>query len=129
MKKQTSKILVSLAILNSIILGLIAYLTIFMYKSNVGTVENISRLIIPICLLFSITTKFFTHKKFALIISLIFDFILIIYLYNPTDYNSIKDFIYSLFNFEIHFIIITYLYLMFFYFLTFKELNSKTNIE
>lgn len=124
MKKYKSKILVSLAILNSIVLGLIAFLTIFMYKNNIGTAENISRLIIPICLLFSILTKFFTQQKIALILSLIFDFILIIYLYNPTDYDSIMNFVYSLLDFQIHIMIIAYLYLIFFYYLAFKELKS-----
>ena len=92
------KILNAVAIINTAILGSAAYLTTFMFRNNINDFAKISGGIILLCLLLSIITKFRLKTKRRLIISVIMDFILVLYIYNPTESDSIGDYIKDVFN-------------------------------
>lgn len=105
----------TLAITNSLILGTIAFLTVFMFRQNSSEFASISGYIILICCVGSITTKFKHANKPLLIISAILDLILVLYVYNPTDYNSICDYTRSFVDINNLILIPLYAYLIIYY--------------
>ncbi len=109
---MSNTILKILAIINTLVIGVVAFLTVFMFKMNLGFAEEFARWLIPVLVLMSISSKFIDHKKAALVTSFTFDFVLIVYLYNPTDCDSIQAFFLQLLEIEVHFVIFYYIYLI-----------------
>lgn len=122
------KLLTVMAIVNTVIIALFSYLTVFMSNNQIGATEKFAGAVILSCLLGSVVTKIIKQKFWIIILSLLFDFILITFLYNITDYNSIYEFIQSLFNIATHVVLFIYLYLIFYYVYKFKQiLKKRTN--
>lgn len=114
----------TLAIINSFALGLMAFLTVFMYKQNIGLAEDIAETIIPIALIGSLIFKFIKKSKLRLILSAIFDFTLIVYLYGITNYNSLSEFGLSLLSFNVHSVFFFYGFLIIYYVYYFRQLKK-----
>jgi hypothetical protein len=125
MKIKKEQIITIIAIINTVIIAFVSYLTAFMFKNKIGETENIAKILILICLIGSLTTKLVRRSILTIILSILFDFILVIFLYNLTDYNSIYDFMKSLLNIKTHIVCFLYLYLIFYYVYTLK--NYKNN--
>ena len=121
MKITKFKILTIIAVLNSILLGVTAFLTVFMFKNNISEFDTFSRLIIPICLIGSLLTKFRISNKLILGTSGLFDLILIFYIYNPTDSESISAYFKGIIDPNALSLSLLYAYLLFFYLLAFKK--------
>jgi hypothetical protein len=125
MKKYKAQIFSALAVLNSVLIGLFAFLTVFMFKNNVSDVDDVSGCIIALGLFISVFTKVISRSRLGLIISLTCDLVLIGFLYNPTEYISFKDFINSLFDLEVHCVVFVYLFLIYFYWDSFRNVANR----
>jgi hypothetical protein len=117
-------ILVGLAIFNSILIGFTDYLVLFMYRNNITEFVTLSGYIIFISTLGSIITKFKPKNKVILVSSCLFDIVLIIYLYTPTEFDTVMNFIISLFDIYFLIMIPFYLFLIFFYFKAFNRIKN-----
>lgn len=125
MKKYKAQIFSALAVLNSVLIGLFAFLTVFMFKNNASDVDDISGCIIALGLFISVFTKVISRSRLGLIISLTCDLVLIGFLYNPTEYLSFKDFMISLFDLEVHYVVFVYLFLIYFYWDSFRNVANR----
>ena len=112
---RNEKIITILAIINVLIIAFFSFLTVIMYNNSIGQMEHIAENIILICALGSVITKLIMKKNWYIILSIIFDFILVIFLYNVTDYDSLQKFMQSLLSVETHLVCFLYLYLVFYY--------------
>lgn len=99
-----------------------------MYNNSVGQSENFARLVIFICFIVAFLMKTLKRKLWTIIVSLASDTILVLFLYNVTDFESFSDFVKSLFHIETHIVVVLYLYLIVYYFLIFKNYN-KTELD
>ena len=114
-KIKREQIVTLIAIMNSVIIAFMSYLTIFMFNNQIGATEYFARILILICLFGSILTKIRRRNIWTITLSIVFDFILVLFLYNITDYSSIYEFLKSLFKLQTHIIVFLYLYLIFYY--------------
>jgi hypothetical protein len=128
LKISKIKILTIIAALNSILIGLTAYLTVFMYRNNVTEFATLSGLIIPICLLVSLLTKLKYYNKLILCVSVLFDLILIVYIYNPTDSESISDYIKGVIDPNTLILTLIYGYLIIYYLIAFNQKIDKRKL-
>ena len=129
MKISKIKILTIIAALNSILIGLIAYLTVFMFRNNVTEFAKISGLIIPICLIISLITKLKYFNKLIISVSGIFDLILIIYIYNPTDSESVSDYIKGMIDPNALILTLLYGYLIVYYLIVFNQKIENKKVK
>lgn len=102
---------------------MIAYLTVLMFRNNVTESALLSGRIILICLIVSLLTKLKYYNRFILSISGLFDFILTIYIYNPTESESISDYFRGVIE---HGLVYTlfYIYLIVYYLIVFKKFEK-----
>ncbi len=125
MNRKSLLILTILSVLNSTILALFSYLTVFMYKNSIGQSENLASAVIFISFFIAFLMKILKRKLWTIIASLVSDIILVLFfLYNVTDFDSFSDFVKSLLNIETHTVLVLYLYLIVYYFLIFKDYNK-----
>jgi hypothetical protein len=126
MKINTFKILTFFAALNSIILGLTAFLTVFMFRNNISQLESNSGALILICTLGALLTKFRLTNKPSLGLSILFDLTLIFFVYNPFDSNSVIDFFSTIIDPGAFPLIFTYIYLIIYYWILLKKQKHIT---
>jgi len=126
MKKTLLKLITPLAIINSILIGLVAFLTVIMFRNNVTEFASILSSVIPFLTLGSILTKLLKNNQKIIITSAIFDFLIILCLYNPADCSSIIEFLKNLIDHNALILIGTYIYLIFYYILMLKRKAHNT---
>ena len=129
MKIKKEQILTIIAIINTVIIAFVSYVTVFIFKTQIGETEHIAKTLILICLIGSVITKVLKRNILTIILSILFDFVLVVFLYNLTDYNSIYDFIKSLLNLKTHLVAFLYLYLIFYYAYTLKNYKNNLVVE
>lgn len=114
MKKKKNKILITLAIINTMFIGFLSYLNTFMYQVHIEKEHKWFAFIIVVGVLLSIAFKLFSISK-GIYISLFFDLFLILSLYDPLGYSDLHSFLYSLIDLSFFIYSIFYVYLIFFY--------------
>ncbi len=129
MKIKKEQIITIIAVINTLIIAFVSCLTVFMFKNQIGETELIAKILILICLIGSVITKLIRGNILTIILSILCDFILVLFLYNLTDYNSIYDFIKSLLNIKSHIVCFLYLYLIFYYVYTLKKYKNNFVVE
>ena len=125
MKISKSQILTFIAVLNSIFLGFISYLSVVAFRSHISQAEEFARYLIIISLIGSLITKVKMKSLIVVLASIFFDFIMVVYLYNPTVFNSIHSFLSMLLEFSSHLVLFVYLYLIIFYYLRIREIKTR----
>lgn len=127
MKINTNKTLKAIAIINSVIIAFVGFLTLFMFKNNLGQPEEISKWIILLSLTGAIASKTCFSSRLGILSSILFDFILIVYLYNPTDCRTLYCFLDNVFDINAIYLILFYAYLIWYYiYLTRKNMPNKS---
>jgi hypothetical protein len=126
MVTKTKMVLKLIAITNSVIIAVVGFLTMVMFKNNIGQLEEISKWIILFSLTGSIISKFTIRYRLGILCSLLFDIILIVYLYNPTDCRTIYCFLENVFDINAIYLILFYAYLVWYHiYITRKNVPNR----
>lgn len=115
------KLLIFIAMINSTLLGVLAFLSVFMYKYNVSAFDEVSGWVIKFCVISSVLLKLKLSNKVCFCFSVLFDSVLVLYVYGLSDFMSITDFFVSLYQGV--WLVLCYIYLIWFYYVFY---NQKT---
>ncbi len=114
-----------IAAINSAVLACVAYISVFMNRVELDEASIMAFSVMVISLLGSLITKLWLKKKWILISSVVFDLILVFYLYNPLQEQLSKSFLERIKIPEYHLLMFFYIYLIIFYIVLIK--NNKSN--
>ena len=71
MNIKKEQILTIIAVINTVIIAFVSYLTAFMFKNQIGETEHIAKISILICLIGSVTTKLVRRSIWTIILSIL----------------------------------------------------------
>lgn len=107
------KILIFLSIVNAVILGVVAFLSVFMYRCHITPLVEIAVRVIRISLLGSVLFKMKLSNVYFFWVSVILDVSFVLFMYGVVDSISVLDFFRRIW--EGVYLVFFFIYLIWFY--------------